>query len=423
MSQSPSQTVSQTQTSNQTQTPQPPSIVADRIKRIKLSPSVAARAIIAELREQGRRIIDLTIGEPDFSTPEHIRLAATAAMNRGETKYPPAQGTVPLRRAAARHLLEATGVDYPVGRIIVSTGAKQVIFNGLAATLNDGDEVLIPAPFWVSYPDMVLVNGGVPVAVETSPATGYKVTPEALERAITPRTKWLMMNAPSNPTGSVYTADELRGLAEVLKRHPHVWLMTDDIYARLNFTDEPTVHPLQVAPELAARTLVVNGVSKAYAMTGWRIGYGAGPDELIKAMAILQSQSTSGASSVSQAAALEALSGPQDCVAEFAQVFRQRRDLAIAELSGTPGLEIVVPQGAFYVFPDCSGLLGKKTPAGDVIATDTDLTHYLLREAGVAVIDGHAYGAPGTFRLSFAASLDDIKQGCSAIREACAKLA
>jgi aspartate aminotransferase len=415
------QTPSQTQT--QTQTSQPPSIVADRIKRIKLSPSVAARAIIAELREQGRRIIDLTIGEPDFSTPEHIRLAATAAMNRGETKYPPAQGTVPLRRAAAKHLLEATGVDYPVGRIIVSTGAKQVIFNGLAATLNDGDEVLIPAPFWVSYPDMVLVNGGVPVAVETSPATAYKVTPQALERAITPRTKWLMMNAPSNPTGSVYTADELRGLAEVLKRHPHVWLMTDDIYARLNFTDEPTVHPLQVAPELAARTLVVNGVSKAYAMTGWRIGYGAGPDELIKAMAILQSQSTSGASSVSQAAALEALSGPQDCVAEFAQVFRQRRDLAIAELSGTPGLEIVVPQGAFYVFPDCSGLLGKKTPAGDVIATDTDLTHYLLREAGVAVIDGHAYGAPGTFRLSFAASMDDIKQGCSGIREACAKLA
>ena len=232
-----------------------------------------------------------------------------------------------------------------------------------------------------------------------------------------------MMNAPSNPTGSVYTADELRGLTAVLERHPHVWLMTDDIYARLNFTDAPTVHPLQVAPALAARTLVVNGVSKAYAMTGWRIGYGAGPDELIKAMAILQSQSTSGASSVSQAAALEALSGPQDCVTEFAWVFRERRDLAVAELSGSPGLEIVGPQGAFYVFPDCSGLLGKRTPAGDEIRTDTDLTHYLLREAGVAVIDGHAYGAPGTFRLSFAASLDDIRQGCAAIREACAKLA
>jgi len=399
------------------------SIVADRIKRIKLSPSVAARAIIAELREQGRRIIDLTIGEPDFGTPQHICQAATAAMARGETKYPPAQGTVALRRAARAELLDCTGIDYPVPQIIVGTGAKQVIFNGLAATLNDGDEVLIPAPFWVSYPDMVLVNGGTPVTVPTTPATDYKLTPQALEDAITPRTKWLMMNAPSNPTGSVYTADELRGLTDVLKRHPHVWLMTDDIYARLNFTDTPTVHPLQVAPELADRTLVINGVSKAYAMTGWRIGYGAGPAELITAMAILQSQSTSGASSVSQAAATEALSGPQDCVTEFTRIFRERRDLVIAELAGTPGLDIVVPQGAFYVFPDCSGLLGRKTPAGTVIRSDTDLTHYLLREAGVAVIDGHAYGAPGTFRLSFAASLDDIRQGCSAIRAACARLA
>ncbi|ALM82182.1 aminotransferase class I/II-fold pyridoxal phosphate-dependent enzyme [Bordetella sp. N] len=399
------------------------SIVADRIKRIKLSPSVAARAIIAELREQGRRIIDLTIGEPDFGTPQHICQAATAAMARGETKYPPAQGTVALRRAASAELRAATGIDYPVPRIIVGTGAKQVIFNGLAATLNEGDEVLIPAPFWVSYPDMVLVNGGTPITVPTTPATDYKLTPQALESAITPRTKWLMMNAPSNPTGSVYTEAELRGLTDVLKRHPHVWLMTDDIYARLNFTDTPTVHPLQVAPELADRTLVINGVSKAYAMTGWRIGYGAGPDELIKAMAILQSQSTSGASSVSQAAAVEALSGPQDCVTEFTRVFRERRDLAIAELSGTPGLDIVVPQGAFYVFPDCSGLLGRKTPDGATIHSDTDLTHYLLREAGVAVIDGHAYGAPGTFRLSFAASLDDIRQGCSAIRAACARLA
>jgi len=399
------------------------SIVADRIKRIKLSPSVAARAIIAELREQGRRIIDLTIGEPDFGTPQHICQAATAAMARGETKYPPAQGTVALRRAARAELLGATGIDYPVPQIIVSTGAKQVIFNGLAATLNEGDEVLIPAPFWVSYPDMVVVNGGTPITVPTTPATDYKLTPQALESAITPRTKWLMMNAPSNPTGSVYTEAEMRGLTDVLKRHPHVWLMTDDIYARLNFTDTPTVHPLQVAPELADRTLVINGVSKAYAMTGWRIGYGAGPDELIKAMAILQSQSTSGASSVSQAAAVEALSGPQDCVTEFTRVFRERRDLAIAELAGTPGLDIVVPQGAFYVFPDCSGLLGRKTPDGTTIHSDTDLTHYLLREAGVAVIDGHAYGAPGTFRLSFAASLDDIRQGCSAIREACARLA
>ena len=398
------------------------SFISDKIRRIKLSPSVAARAIIAELREQGRRVIDLTIGEPDFSTPQHIRDAAKAAIDRGETKYPAAQGTMPLRKAARVRLLLDTGVDYPVGQIIVSTGAKQVLFNGLAATLNDGDEVIIPAPFWVSYPDMVLVNGGVPVPVTTTPATGYKLTPEALEAAITPRTKWLMMNAPSNPTGAVYGREEWEALAAVLRRHPHVWLMTDDIYARLGFLDTPAVHPLQVAPDLAPRTLVVNGVSKAYAMTGWRIGYGAGPDELIKAMAILQSQSTSGASSISQAAALEALSGPQECVLEFAKIFRARRDVAVAELSRTPGLNVVVPEGAFYVFPDCNALLGKKTPDGKVIASDTDLTNYFLRDAGVAVIDGHAYGAPGTFRLSFAVSEDDIRAGCAGIRAACEKL-
>ena len=399
------------------------SIVADKIKRIKLSPSVATRAIVAKLREEGRRIIDLTVGEPDFATPKHICDAAIAAMQRGETKYPNSQGTMPLRRAARARLLQETGVDYPEARIIVGTGAKQVIYNGLAATLNDGDEVIIPAPYWVSYPDMVVVNGGVPVAVAATPAEQYKLTPAALEAAITPRTKWLMMNAPSNPTGAIYTADEWRGLVEVLQRHPHVWLMTDDIYARLNFTDTPTVHPLQLAPELADRTLVVNGVSKAYAMTGWRIGYGAGPEDLIKAMAILQSQSTSGACSISQAAATEALSGPQDCVAEFARTYKARRDVAVAALTGAPGLSVVVPEGAFYVFPDCNGVLGKRTPDGTVLATDTDFVHYLLREAGVAVIDGTPYGVPGTFRLSFAAALEDIQQGCSAIRAACERLA
>lgn len=348
--------------------------------------------------------------------------AGIDALRSGDIRYTASTGGRPLLEAVRAKFARENGLDYALDELIVGVGAKQILYIALAATVQAGDEVIIPAPYWVSYPDMVLVNDGVPVVVPCPEADGFKLTPHALERAITPRTKWLMMNAPSNPTGSVYTADELRSLTEVLKRHPQVWLMTDDIYARLNFTDTPTVHPLQVAPELADRTLVVNGVSKAYAMTGWRIGYGAGPDELIKAMAILQSQSTSGASSVSQAAALEALAGPQDCVAEFARVFRERRDLAVAELSGAPGLDIVVPQGAFYVFPDCSGLLGKRTPGGDEIRTDTDLTHYLLREAGVAVIDGHAYGAPGTFRLSFAASLDDIRQGCSAIREACAKL-
>ncbi len=397
-------------------------IVSERILRIKLSPSVAARAIVAELREQGTRIIDLTIGEPDFSTPEHICLAAKAAMDRGETKYPPAQGTVALRNAIRNRFQRDYGHDYQLSQIIVSTGAKQVIYNALAASLNEADEVIIPAPFWVSYPDMVIVNGGRPVTVPTSSADGYKLTPEKLEQAITPRTKWLLLNSPSNPAGTVYSRDELKRLAAVLERHPDVWLMTDDIYGQLNFTGEPTWHPIQVSPALVSRTLLVNGVSKAYAMTGWRIGFGAGPQELLKAMSILQSQSTSGASSIGQAAAVEALTGPQECVAQFSDTYKERRDEAVACLSTIAGLNIVRPDGAFYVFPDCRGLLGKCTPEGERITTDTDLTHYLLRHAGVAVIDGHAYGVPGTFRLSFAASLDDIREGCEKIRAACERL-
>lgn len=398
------------------------SMISKRIQRIKLSPSVAARVIIAQLREQGREVIDLTLGEPDFSTPEHICRAATAAMARGETKYPASQGTLALRKAASARMQADWGLTYPVNQIIVSTGAKQVIYNALAATLDEGDEVIIPAPFWVSYPDMVVVNGGTPVIVPTTPAQDYKITPEALEKAITPRTKWLMMNSPSNPTGALYTEQDLHGLAAVLLRYPHVWLLTDDIYARLNFTDKPTVHPVQVAPALAERTLLVNGVSKAYAMTGWRIGYGAGPASLIQAMAVLQSQSTSGASSISQAAATEALTGPQDCVAEFAATFRRRRDVAMELLSLVPGLKLAKPEGAFYVFPDCNELMGKTTPDGTVLHTDTDLTTYLLKEAGVALIDGTAYGAPGTFRLSFATSIEAISRGCESIRAACAKL-
>lgn len=398
------------------------SIVAERIRRIKLSPSVATRAVVSELRAQGRRIIDLTIGEPDFATPAHICAAAKVAIDKGQTKYPPAQGVAALRQAIAARLHGETGISYPVSQVIVSTGGKQVLYNGLAASLNEGDEVIVPAPYWVSYPDMVLVNGGVPVIVQTTIANHYKLTPELLETAITPRTKWLVFNVPSNPTGTLYSVAELRALADVLVRHPHVWVMTDDMYARLNFTGQPTPYLLQVAPELSERTLLVNGVSKAYAMTGWRIGYGAGPAELIAAMSVLQSQSTSGASSISQAAALEALTGPQECVEEFAQVFKQRCDKACELLAQVPGLTLTKPDGAFYAFPDCSGLLGSTTPAGDRIENDEDLVLYLLKEAGVAVIGGTAYGAPGTFRLSFAASLDDIEQGCEGIRAACEKL-
>ncbi len=398
------------------------SIIAERIQRIKPSPSGAARAIIAELREQGREVIDLTIGEPDFPTPAHIREAALAAAARGETRYTHVQGTPALRRAVRQQFIDDFGLDYPEADIIVSTGAKQVIYNGLAATVNEGDEVIIPAPYWVSYPDMVLLNGGTPVRVAASPESDYKLTPQALEAAITPRTKWLLLNSPCNPTGALYTRAELKGLTEVLLRHPQVWLMTDDIYAHLNFSGERTVHPLEVAPELKSRSLIVNGVSKAYAMTGWRIGYGAGPSALIRAMSTLQSQCTSGTSAISQAAALEALTGPQACVAEFREVFKARRDAAVAGLSQVTGLDVLVPEGAFYVYPSCIGLLGKKTPDGKVIATDSDLTAYFLREAGVALIDGTAYGVPGTFRVSYANSLDNINQACVNMQAAAAKL-
>ena len=399
------------------------SIISARMRQVKLSPSVAARIILNQLREEGRRIIDLTIGEPDFITPPHIRKAACEAIERGETKYPLSQGTMALRRAAVERIRLDTGIDYPLDQIIVSTGAKQVLYNALTATLEAGDEVIIPAPYWVSYPDMVELAGGKPVTLRTEAAARYKITPEALRAAITPCTKWLMLNAPSNPSGVVYDAAELSALAEVLREHPHVWTMTDDIYARLTFESGPAPHILQAAPDLADRVLAVNGVSKCYAMTGWRIGYGAGPKDLIKAMAVVQSQSTSGACSISQAAALAALTGPQDCVAEFARSFRERRDLAMSILTQAPGLNAVSPDGAFYIFPDCSALLGRTAPDGTVIATDADLVQYILRRTGVALLDGGSYGVPGTFRLSFASASDEVREGCEAIRAICAELA
>lgn len=397
-------------------------IVSSKIQRVKLSPSVATRMILSERRAAGLPVIDLTIGEPDFDTPEHISEAGHQAIRNGDTKYPPAQGKMALREAIAAKYRAEIGIDYPVKQIIVGCGAKQVIFNGLDASLEAGDEVIIPAPYWVSYPDMVLACGGEPVIARTTAANGYRLTAEALEKAITPKTKWLILNSPSNPTGAVYRRSDLAALAEVLKRHPNVWILTDDIYASLNFTGEPTVHILEAAPELADRTLVVNGVSKSYAMTGWRIGYGAGPAELLRAMAVVQSQSTSGASSIGQAAAIAAMTGPQDCVTRFADIFRQRRDLALKELDGAKGLKLAVPEGAFYIFPECSELLGRKTPDGRIIETDEDLTKYFLADFGVAVIHGAAYGGPGAFRVSYASSFDEIRKGCAAIREACATL-
>ncbi|MGA1832794.1 aminotransferase class I/II-fold pyridoxal phosphate-dependent enzyme [Rhizobium wenxiniae] len=398
-------------------------IVAERMRQVKLSPSVAARIILNRLREEGRRIIDLTIGEPDFATPAHIRKAAVEAMERGETKYPLSQGTVPLRRAVADRLVLDTSISYPVDQIIVSTGAKQVLYNALVSSLETGDEVIIPAPYWVSYPDMVELAGGTPVTLSTDAAKRYKIEPDALAKAITQKTKWLMMNAPSNPSGAVYDEAELLVLAELLRVNPHVWVMTDDIYARLTFNGRPAPHILQVAPDLSDRILVVNGVSKAYAMTGWRIGYGAGPKDLIKAMAVVQSQSTSGACSISQAAALAALTGPQDCVTEFAASFRERRDAALAILSDAPGLNAVSPDGGFYIFPDCTALIGKTAPDGTTIKSDADLVQYILKESGVALLDGGSYGVPGTFRLSFASAIDEVREGCEAIKTLCAALA
>ncbi|MCJ8140266.1 pyridoxal phosphate-dependent aminotransferase [Falsirhodobacter halotolerans] len=398
------------------------SIVSARMRQVKLSPSVAARIILNQLREEGRRIIDLTIGEPDFTTPAHICDAAHAAMQRGETKYPLSQGTMALRKAAAERIRLDTGIEYPLDQIIVSTGAKQVLYNALTATLEVGDEVIIPAPFWVSYPDMVELGGGVPVTLETHSAANYKITPDALRSAITPRTKWLMLNAPSNPSGAIYDREELLALAGVLREQSHVWLMTDDIYARLTFDGGPATHILQVAPDLADRTLAVNGVSKCYAMTGWRIGYGSGPKDLIKAMAVVQSQSTSGACSISQAAATAALTGPQDCVEAFTRSFKERRDLAMSILTQAPGLTAVAPGGAFYIFPDCSALLCRTAPDGTKIVTDADLVQYILQTTGVALLDGGSYGVPGTFRMSFASAPEEVRAGCEAIKSVCEEL-
>lgn len=399
------------------------SVVAARMRQVKLSPSVAIRAVLSRLREEKRRIVDLTIGEPDFATPEHIRRAACEAIERGETKYPLSQGTMALRRAVAERLRLDTGQTYEPEAIIVGTGAKQVLYNAFCASLEAGDEVIVPAPYWVSYPDMVELGGGTPVILPTDAATGFKIDPAALARAITPATKWLLLNAPSNPSGAVYDKIELAALAEVLRAAPHVHVMTDHIYARLTFADEAAPHILQVAPDLADRTLVVNGVSKAYAMTGWRIGYGAGPRDLVRAMAVIQSQSTSGASSIGQAAALAALTGPQDCVERFARDFKKRRDAALAILKDAPGLRCETPDGAFYIFPDCSALIGRELAGGQRFANDAEFVRYILEETGVAVIDGASYGVPSTFRLSFAASIEDVIEGCTVIRDLCLRLA
>lgn len=396
--------------------------LADRLNRIQPSPSSMAGQRVRELRAAGRDVIGLTAGEPDFATPAHIREAAWRAMESGKTGYTDVGGTAELREAVARKFARENHLPYKPGEIIVSTGAKQVIFNAILCTVQAGDEVIIPAPYWVSYPDITRFAGGTPVFVPGAEANGFKLTPEALEQAITPRTRWLMLNAPNNPSGAAYGRDELRALAEVLDRHPHVWIMTDDIYEHLMY-DGTGFHTIaQVAPQLADRTLTINGVSKAYAMTGWRIGFAGGPAALIKAMVKLQSQSTSCANAVAQAAAVAALDGPQDFIETNREVFRQRRDFMVDALNGIDGIECQSPAGAFYLFASCRKLFGKRTPDGREIRDSDQWTAWALDAANIAFLPGSAYGVDTHFRLSFATSMDVLAEGAKRIASAAAAL-
>ena len=396
--------------------------IAARVQRIKPSPSSAAADRAAELRRQGKSIVNLVVGEPDFDTPAHIREAAIEAMNRGETRYTQTAGTPALRAAIAAKLQRENGLSYDPKQIIVTCGAKHAIFNALAVTVEAGDEVLIPAPYWVSYPDMALACDGVPVVVPCTEADGFKLTPTVLERAITPRTRWLIVNSPTNPSGATYTTAELRALADVLLRHPHVLVMMDDIYEHIRFEADTPQHLLAVEPELSSRTLVINGVSKTYAMTGWRIGYVAGPADLIGALETLQSQSTSNACSISQAAALAALTGDQTFVQQSVRIYKERRDHALAALNAIPGISCKTPGGAFYLYVNCSGMIGRTTPHGKRLESDVDVVLYLLEQAGVALIAGSAYGVSPFFRMSIATSIEVIDDGCRKIAAAVAAL-
>jgi aspartate aminotransferase len=398
------------------------SILATRMNLMQPSPTLAISAKAAELKAAGADIISLSVGEPDFDTPEFVKEAAREAMAKGQTKYTPVSGTVEIRKAVIGKFSRENGLEYAVNEIIVGSGAKHVIFNALMATVNDGDEVIIPAPYWVSYPEMVSIFGGKPVVVSCPVTQNFKLTPAQLEAAITPKTKWLILNSPSNPTGAAYTKAELVALAEVLKKHPHVWIMSDDIYEHLVYDGFEYFTIAQVAPELKTRTLTINGVSKAYAMTGWRIGYAGGPATLIKAMDTIQSQSTSNASSISQGATVGALNGDQSFLKEWREIFASRRNKVVAWLNQIEGITCATPEGAFYVFPSCEAFIGKVTPTGKTIANDTDFCAYLLEEAKVAAVMGSAFGLEGFFRISYATSDALLEEACKRIKEACGKL-
>ena len=398
------------------------SFLSTTLSRVKPSPTIAVSTLAAELKAAGRDVIGLGAGEPDFDTPDNIKAAAKAAIDAGKTKYTAPDGMPELKAAIARKFKRDNGLEYTASQISVGTGGKQILYNALMATLNEGDEVIIPAPFWVSYPDMVLLAGGIPVAVEAGIDTGFRMTPEQLEAAITPRTKWLIFNSPSNPTGAGYTREQLKGLTDVLMRHPHVWVMSDDMYEHLVFDDFQFCTPAEVEPGLYARTLTCNGVSKAYAMTGWRIGYAGGPEELISAMRKIQSQSTSNPCSISQWAAVEALDGPQDFIASNNEIFVRRRNMVVEMLNQAKGITCPTPDGAFYVYPSIAGLIGKTTRAGTLIDSDQAFATALLEEMGVAVVFGAAFGLSPAFRVSYATSDENLVAACTRIQEFCAAL-
>lgn len=396
--------------------------IAARVRNIKPSPSSAAADRANELKREGRSIVSLVVGEPDFDTPAHIREAAAHAMNAGATRYTMLAGTPDLRKAIAAKLKRENGLDYQPNEIIVTNGAKSAIYSALEATVEPGDEVIIPAPYWVSYPDMVIACEGVPVTVACPEDNGFKITPAQLEKAITPKTRWLLINSPSNPTGASYTSAEYRALADVLKNHPNVMVMTDDIYEHIRFDGLTTPHLLNAAPELRDRVLAINGVSKTYAMTGWRIGWIAGPTDLIGALNTLLSQSSGNASSISQAATIAALEGDQSFVKESVATYKARRDLTLKRVNAIPGLSCAPPDGAFYLYVNCAGLIGKKTSAGKTLTNDADVVMYLLESAGVALVQGSAYGLSPFFRMSIATSTENLTEGMDRIERAVAEL-
>jgi aspartate aminotransferase len=398
------------------------SILASYLSAIKPSPTVAVTTKAQELKAAGGDVIGLGAGEPDFDTPDFIKEAAIQAIYQGKTKYTPPAGTPELREAIAGKFKRENELDYSVSQITVGCGGKQILYNALVATLDPGDEVIIPTPYWVSYPDMVLLGRGTPVLLATSLESGFKMKPEDLEAVITHKTKWLMLNSPSNPSGAAYSEAELKAIADVLVRYPHVWVMTDDIYEHIVYEGFKFTTIAQVEPELYDRTLTINGVSKAYSMTGWRVGYAGGPEELIKAMNMIQSQSTTHTSSISQAAAVAALNGPQSFLAEWVKDFQGRRDLIVSMLNQSTGLSCPTPEGAFYVYPSCAGLIGKKMPNGASVTNDTDFVTYLLESEGVAVVQGGAFGLEPHFRISYATATETLEEAGQRIQRACAAL-